>query len=56
MLIHGPIIHCDQAGLILEALQTEHDFEVVVVNTRSNFVYLDELESLLSTQDSLIKK
>lgn len=56
MLIRDPILCRDQIKLILEDLPTEYDSVVAAVNNRSEFVSLDELESLLLTQESRIEK
>lgn len=42
--------------LILKALPTEFDSVVVAVNLRLDFISLDELESLLFTQEARINK
>lgn len=56
MSIGGPVMHNDQIKLILEALPFEFDSIVVVVNSKSKFISLDELESLFITQDSRVAK
>lgn len=55
MSIGDSALHCDQIELILEALSTEFDLVVAIINFRPNFVSLDELESLLLTQPHVDK-
>ncbi|KAI5403324.1 hypothetical protein KIW84_050764 [Lathyrus oleraceus] len=56
MSIGDPVLHRDQIELVLEALPSKFDLVVAVVNSRSELFTLDELESLLLFQESLIDK
>ncbi|KAI5438674.1 hypothetical protein KIW84_024414 [Lathyrus oleraceus] len=49
-------MHRDQIELILEALPSEFDSVVAAVNSKSEFISLDELESLLITQEARVEK
>lgn len=42
--------------LVLEALPLDFDPIIVVLNTRSEFAYLNELKSLLITQETHVDK
>lgn len=56
MSIGDLVLLRDQFEFILEVLPTEFDSVIVGVNSRPEFVSLDELESLLLTQEIRLKK
>lgn len=56
MSIVDLFLHINQFELIPEALLTEYDSVVPVVNIKFDYLYLNELESLLLTQVSHVEK
>lgn len=56
ILIGDLVLHFDKIELVLEALSTKFDLIIDVVNTKSEFVSLDGLESLLITQETCVDK
>lgn len=56
MLIEDHVPYHVQIELVLEALPLDFDPIIVALNTRSEFAYLNELESLLITQETRVDK
>lgn len=54
--IEALVLHIDQIEFIPEALPTEYDLVIDVVNVRSKFLSVDEVKSLMLTQESRIEK
>lgn len=56
MSIGGLVLHRNQIELILEELAYDFDSIVDAINSKSEFISLDELESLLLNQEARVEK
>lgn len=56
MSIGDLVMHRGQIMLTIESLLTKYDSVVVATNSRKKYLSLDELESIILTQESRIEK